>query len=155
MSSKIMIIDDNIDYAEALGFSLGADGYIVRTLPDPTEALKEVYDFEPNLIICDYHMPKMSGGEFIAHIRKDARFYPLIFISGDDSREILLKLFRLGAADIILKTAPIEEISASVVRTLEMEKLRVQMYLSNDDATKKKLGRLLGLHQTINSKKTA
>lgn len=155
MKSRIMIVDDNFSDAQTMAFVLSHYGHAIAVYEDSAEALKHVYEFDPELIICDYHMPHMDGGDFIAHIRKNGRIYPIIFVTADDTKEIILKVFRLGASDIIKKGASPQDFEEVVNRVLEMESLRAQMYAATDADTKKKLGRLIGLHQTIKAKKLA
>ncbi len=155
MAARIMIVDDNVSDGQTLAFILSHAGHEIQTFENPVEALKKVYEYDPDLIICDFHMPEMDGGEFISHIRKNGRSYPILFITADDSREVVLKVFRLGAADLILKGAKPKEFEDTVNRALEMESLRAQMYGAPDEETRKKIGRLLGLHQSLKAKKPA
>lgn len=65
----ILIVDDEPDVLTILGLLLGAEGYHVRTAADGQEALEQITQSAPSLIITDLMMPKMDGVELCHHIR--------------------------------------------------------------------------------------
>ena len=67
---RIMLVDDNIDYATSMGALLESAGYSVRVVHDGFEALKLVREFLPNIAFLDIGMPGMSGYEAAKNLRK-------------------------------------------------------------------------------------
>lgn len=65
---KILIIDDEIDLTQMLGFQFGALGFEVKTASDGLAALEVIGQFRPDLIILDINMPRMGGMEFYSKI---------------------------------------------------------------------------------------
>jgi DNA-binding response OmpR family regulator len=57
--------------------------YEVSSVSDPTLAVKAALKFKPHLILLDWVMPKMSGGDVARQIRGDSRIsnIPIIFLS--------------------------------------------------------------------------
>jgi len=63
-NKKILIIDDEIDLTQIVGFLFKSKGFEVQTAADGVEALQKVFTFRPDLIILDMNMPRMGGIEF-------------------------------------------------------------------------------------------
>jgi CheY-like chemotaxis protein len=59
-----------------------AAGYVVRTAVDGLDALAKLRAGLPDLIISDLNMPRMSGFEFLAVVRKRFPQIPIVVISG-------------------------------------------------------------------------
>jgi len=69
-------------------------------------AMFEMIDFiNPNLILLDINMPGMNGYEAIEKLKTDSRYLdiPVIFLTGKDDKESMIKGFSLGAADYVPK----------------------------------------------------
>jgi len=83
---QILIIDDSADTRELLALHLRNAGYSVTLAEDAVAAGHRVTESPPDLIICDFEMPFMSGVEFIAALRADAtiRDLPVVFITTRD-----------------------------------------------------------------------
>lgn len=86
LGKKILVIDDDDDLREVISWVLTKEGYSVETLRDPSDALKSLNDKNvPHLIIVDYHMDSMKGGEFLTqkghNISKDVQDCPVLMVS--------------------------------------------------------------------------
>jgi CheY-like chemotaxis protein len=66
---RILVVDDNIDAAESLRFLLEARGHIVETVYDGPEALGQVVEFDPGIVLLDIGLPGMDGYEVARRIR--------------------------------------------------------------------------------------
>jgi CheY-like chemotaxis protein len=84
---SILIVDDHADMGEALRLYLTHLGGRVRVAQDGLEALQALATDIPDVILCDLNMPRMSGREFIRHLRRDPRHAHLlaIAVTGYDS----------------------------------------------------------------------
>ena len=69
---RILVVDDNVDAAETLAMFLADEGNETRTANDGLEALDVAATFEPDAILLDIGMPKMSGFEVCRRIRQQA-----------------------------------------------------------------------------------
>ena len=80
---KVLIIDDSNDARELLSVHLRNAGYRVVLAEDAVAAGHRVAESLPDLIICDFKMPFMSGVEFISALRADAtiRDIPVVFMT--------------------------------------------------------------------------
>src|ERR1700752_5453673 len=83
---RIAVIDDEPRIRELLELTLGHHGYQVRTAPDGPAGLDLVKGWEPDLIVLDVMMPKISGIELLPMLRRvtDA---PVIMLSARGERE--------------------------------------------------------------------
>ena len=93
---RILIIDDSADTRELLALHLRNAGYRVMLAEDAVAAGHCVSECLPDLIICDFEMPFMSGVEFVSALRADAtiRDIPVVFITTrDHATELTGKTF--------------------------------------------------------------
>jgi two-component system, chemotaxis family, response regulator PixH len=81
----ILVIDDNPDIREILKIALETLGYTTYCAEDGQEGIDLLFKIErPDLIICDWMMPKMGGEEFLALLRKHPQFkkIPVVVCTG-------------------------------------------------------------------------
>lgn len=102
---KILLVDDDPDILEIVGFNLEAEGYQVSKASNGKEALQKAKSDVPNLIILDLMMPEMDGIETCEHIRKIPELQHTIvtFLTarGEDYSQVAG--FDVGADDYITK----------------------------------------------------
>lgn len=67
---RILTIDDDPDILDVLDLTL-SEFYEIIQAPNGAEGLKLVQTKNPNLIICDFMMPIMTGKEFCKAMKKD------------------------------------------------------------------------------------
>jgi CheY-like chemotaxis protein len=68
---RVLVVDDNADAAESLGMLLEVSGNAVRIAYDGLEALEAAGDFDPEIVLLDIGMPKMSGYEVARRLRAE------------------------------------------------------------------------------------
>ena len=62
-ATRILIADDNRDFADSLARILAEEGYGVRTSYDGREAIEAAREFRPHLVVLDIRMPAITGFE--------------------------------------------------------------------------------------------
>ena len=82
-TKRILIIDDEIDLVQMIGFQFSAKGFDVKTASDGLVALEIVHHFKPDLIILDINMPRMGGIEFYSKIcnASGKPLYPVLVLT--------------------------------------------------------------------------
>jgi len=86
-SLAILVVEDDADTSEAFQLYLTHLGGRVRLAKDGLEALQVLATEVPDVILCDLNMPRMTGHEFIRHLRRDPRLAHLVVlaVTGYDS----------------------------------------------------------------------
>ena len=69
-NTVILLVDDEPDILEIVGFNLRAEGYQVHTANNGQEGIDKALSIKPNLILLDVMMPEMDGIETCEYIRK-------------------------------------------------------------------------------------
>ena len=102
---KILLVDDEPDILEIVGYNLSAEGYQVITGKNGVEAVEKAKKHKPNLIILDVMMPEMDGIEACERIRElaDSSETIITFLTarGEDYSQVAG--FDAGADDYIAK----------------------------------------------------
>jgi len=101
----ILLVDDEPDILEIVGYNLSAEGYNVITAEDGVEAVKLAKKKKPQLIILDVMMPEMDGIETCEQIRKipelSETMIAFLTARGEDYSQ--MAGFDAGADDYITK----------------------------------------------------
>ena len=92
-NKRILIIDDEVDLTEMIGFQFRSKGFEVKTASDGVEGLDMVHDFKPDLIILDMNMPRMGGIEFYSMIcgTNSRPLYPVLVLTARANVESMFK----------------------------------------------------------------
>jgi two-component system alkaline phosphatase synthesis response regulator PhoP len=102
---KILLVDDEPDVLEFLGYNLRKEGYKVYTGVNGIEAIEKAEEVQPHLIILDVMMPGMDGIETCTEIRQRSELQNTIIIfltaRGEDYSQIAG--FEVGADDYLTK----------------------------------------------------
>ena len=69
---RVLVADDNRDWADTLALLLRKSGYTVRTAGDGQEAVEAAREFRPHVVILDVAMPRMTGYEAARALRREA-----------------------------------------------------------------------------------
>jgi two-component system, OmpR family, alkaline phosphatase synthesis response regulator PhoP len=103
--SKILLVDDEPDILELIGYNLEKEGYEVHTASNGREAVEVARKIIPDLILLDVMMPEMDGMEACREIREDARLkHALIaFLTARNEDYSQIAGFDAGADDYIPK----------------------------------------------------
>jgi two-component system NtrC family sensor kinase len=122
---KILLADDRRENLLFLANSvLRPEGYQVLTAVDGKQALDKALAEKPDLIITDLRMPRLSGLELIAGLRRAGADIPVILTTFYGSEQAAIQAFRLGARDYIVKPYEVKEMLESVERALMERRLR-------------------------------
>ncbi len=127
----VLIVDDNKVNIAIIQRMLKRKGYRVATAYTGKEALAQVAEEKPDVILLDVMMPVMDGFETcrVLKSQEDTSDIPIIFLSALDDTESKVKGFDVGGVDYITKPFHEPEVMARVnvqvrMRLLEQEQLR-------------------------------
>ncbi|MBC7779220.1 MAG: response regulator [Proteobacteria bacterium] len=87
---KVLIVEDEHSQAEVLTMLLRLEGFDVAVAVNGHDALTQLDDVRPDLIVTDYMMPEMNGGEMARQIRARPLHgrIPIIMTSATDARQV-------------------------------------------------------------------
>jgi CheY-like chemotaxis protein len=104
MSKILMVEDDNI-LAKAISTVLSGEGYEVVRAMDGEDGLEKLKKFLPDLILLDLIMPKKSGEEFLAEIKKSAGYkdIPVLVSTVKSDTESISRCMALGISGYFIK----------------------------------------------------
>lgn len=123
---KILTIDDQLLVTFSVQRILTNRGYEVETASDGLEGVKVFEQFRPDLVIVDYHMPKMNGVEVIEYIRtKKESKVPILILSGNTDITIKEKGFELGIADYLAKPVDLNKLVTVVSSLFERARIAI------------------------------
>ncbi len=113
MNKKILVVDDEKPISDIIKFNLVKEGYDVDVAFDGEEALKKVYQFQPDLILLDVMLPKLDGFQVCRKIRESFSM-PIIMLTAKEEEVDKVLGFELGADDYITKPFGMRELIARV-----------------------------------------
>lgn len=123
----VLIVDDRDDSIQFLSeYILDPNGYKYIVAKDGETGLRRALTENPDLIIMDLKMPKMSGLEVLAALRERNVNIPVILMTFHGSEETAVQAFRLGARDYMIKPYDIQEMLNSIERALTEVRLRAE-----------------------------
>jgi two-component system, OmpR family, response regulator ResD len=115
--AKVLIVDDEPNIREVVGLYLRRDGHTVVSATDGEEALEAFRESEPDLVVLDLMLPKISGLEVCRRMRSDRRV-PLIMLTARGEEEERIVGLSLGADDYVVKPFSPRELAARVSAVL-------------------------------------
>jgi two-component system, OmpR family, alkaline phosphatase synthesis response regulator PhoP len=103
--TKILIVDDEPDILEFLGYNLRREGFEVITASTGKEALETAQKIQPHLIILDIMMPEMDGVEVCRRLRANPIFdtTTITFLTARDEEISQINALDVGGDDYITK----------------------------------------------------
>jgi CheY-like chemotaxis protein len=106
----VLLADDDDDHRALLGETLGELGFGVEEATDGTTAIAKAIDLSPDVIVMDYRMPNMSGGDAARELAADARTrsIPILLLSGFP--EAIPREVRLSCAAFLAKPCAGDEL---------------------------------------------
>lgn len=138
--SRILIADDNQQNCELLEAYLAGEGYLIDFSNDGEATLTQVEREQPDLILLDIMMPRMSGYEVCARLKKSQATcdIPIIMVTALNESGDIEKAVNAGADDFLSKPVNKLELTTRVksllrVRHLTNERDRLLAYLAEVD----------------------
>lgn len=133
---KILLVDDEPDILEIVGYNLSLEGYQIFTASNGIEAVAKAKKEKPHLVILDVMMPEMDGIEACEQIRKipDLSEIIITFLTARGEDYSQMAGFEAGADDYITK--PIKpKVLVSKVKAL-LRRLKDEKEDVTDDIVK-------------------
>lgn len=123
-TKKILVVDDEKPISDIIKFNLVKEGYNVVCAFDGDEALKMVYQVNPDLVILDVMLPKLDGFQVCRKIRETFSM-PIIMLTAKEEEVDKVLGLELGADDYITKPFGMRELIARVKANLRRIEIAV------------------------------
>ena len=126
MTVQILMVEDELEIAQAVQTELDYEGYEVTLAHDGLTGLSTARQSEFDLILLDWMLPGMTGVEICRRLRQTANSVPIIFLTAQDDICDRVNGLDAGANDYLVKPFSIEELLARVRGTLRRTKYNNQ-----------------------------
>ncbi len=111
--AKILVVDDEPTYRDALAFNLRRDGYQVAVAADGVAAVAAFETESPDLILLDLMLPGLSGIEVCKRVRATSNV-PIIMVTAKDDEVDKVVGLEVGADDYLTKPYSYRELVARI-----------------------------------------
>jgi CheY-like chemotaxis protein len=121
--AKILVVDDD-ELALEITTTKLSERYDIVSTQTPGNVVRLARETEPDLIICDFDMPDMDGGEVSAALlaEEDLRYIPLLFFTGLATSGDLNRMRKqLAGRRAVSKDAPLDQLIARIEELLKKD----------------------------------
>ena len=137
MSEKVLLVDDEKDFVEALGERMRVRGMDVSTSVSPKEALKKIEEESYDVVVLDLLMPEMDGIEVLKTIKEKKPEIQIILLTGHGSIEKGVEAMKFGAMDFIEKPADL------IILTEKIRKAQAKKMVLVEKQSEKKIREIM------------
>lgn len=112
MSERILVVDDDPSLLEVLSLVLSSEGYRVTTAKNGAEALQQIEQVQPALVLLDMRMPVLNGWEFAARLHERGITLPIVVMTAAQDAHRWAE--EIGATGYVPKPFDIGDLLAAV-----------------------------------------
>jgi two-component system phosphate regulon response regulator PhoB len=133
MQAHVLVVEDEDALAELLQYNLNKEGFRVSVAGDGEEAMMLVEEDQPDVVILDWMLPKLSGIEVCRRLRgrQETRNVPIIMLTARGEEGDRIRGLDTGADDYIVKPFLMKELFARLRAVLR----RIRPGLAEDRVT--------------------
>jgi CheY-like chemotaxis protein len=112
---ELLIVDDDESYLKLIKKWM-SDAYKATAVKSGAQALKFLEGHRPDLVLLDFEMPELNGGDVLQKMREkpETADIPVFFLTGNADPEFLEKIAELDPDGYLLKTMRRSEITAAM-----------------------------------------
>lgn len=127
MDAKVFLVEDEQSIITLVEYNLKKEGFKVSVSSNGEEALHEIKEQEPDLVLLDWMLPDLSGIDICRSLKKDKKFQdlPIIMLTAKGQEEDKVAALNAGADDYITKPFGHAELVARINALLRRSKPRV------------------------------
>jgi len=119
MNERVLLLDDEKDFVEAMAERMRARGMEVTAITSPSEALKRAREESYDVIVMDFMMPEIDGLEALKELKRINPDLQIILLTGYATMEKKIEAKNLGATDLVEKPADIDTLTDKIRKTHE------------------------------------
>jgi len=125
MGRSVLIVDDEKNIVDILGFNLEQEGFEVISAYDGKTAIDMYLQHKPSLILLDVMLPLIDGFEVCRRIRESDKVTPIIMLTAREEETDKVLGLDIGADDYITKPFSLRELEARVKANIRRMDIRV------------------------------
>jgi two-component system, OmpR family, response regulator len=141
-SHRVLVVDDEPNIVDIISMALRFNGFTISSAGTGADALTQVGEFKPDLVVLDVMLPDMEGFDVAKRLGAERSRTPIIFLTARDDTDDKIRGLTLGGDDYMTKPFSIEELLARVRTVLrrsgaaepEASVLRFEDLVLDDDA---------------------
>ena len=119
---KLLIVEDHQDTLAVYLLVLERKGYDIRLAWNGEEGLAKFNAWQPDLVVLDEMLPRLSGTAMLEKIREAGSKVPVIIVSGNSDPDVKHHCIEtLGASDFLLKPLDFDALLARIERILDKD----------------------------------
>lgn len=116
--NSILVIDDDMDICMLLQRYLSKNGFEVSLAYTGKAALESISNHIPDIILCDFRLEDMTGGELLEKVKATHPEVPIIIMTGYSDVRTAVNIMKFGAFDYVTKPLLPEEILITLRKAL-------------------------------------
>lgn len=109
---KVLVVDDEPAIRRLLRVGLSTEGYIVREAATAREAIAQITEDMPDLVILDLGLPDMPGQDLLKRWRAEQLTVPVVILSSRTDEPGIVEALENGADDYVTKPFGMKELAA-------------------------------------------
>lgn len=110
---RVLIVEDEPSFVDALEVSLAAEGFEVVAARDGREGVDRFRESRPDVVLLDLMLPLLPGLDVLRAIRRESDT-PVIVVSAKDAEADIVTALELGADDYLTKPYSVRELLARI-----------------------------------------
>jgi two-component system, OmpR family, response regulator len=111
---RVLVVDDEPNIVDVISMALRYQGFEVAEAGTGAEALSQVREFRPHLVVLDVMLPDMEGFDVAERLGSQRTDVPIIFLTARDSTEDKVRGLTTGGDDYVTKPFSLEELVARI-----------------------------------------
>jgi two-component system phosphate regulon response regulator PhoB len=113
---RILLVDDEAEFAVALHYRLETDGFLVEHVADGQEALNRIEKIQPAVVLLDWTLPVISGIEVCRRLRSrsETKNLRVIMVTSRTGDWNAIHALNAGADDYVVKPFALAELMARI-----------------------------------------
>ncbi len=115
---SVLVVDDDRSVGNMIRGALDEFDIQIQCVTSAEDALQRLAESQPDVMLLDYVLPKMSGLDALSSIRKTHPDMPIIFMTGSGNSDTTIAATKEGVQDYLLKPLDVEKVRSSVRQAL-------------------------------------
>jgi DNA-binding NtrC family response regulator len=114
MKARLLIVDDEEQFVEALSERLSMRDYDVTSSLTGEDAIEKIKNYNFDVVILDVRLPGIDGTDVLREIKNLKPLTEVIMLTGHGTVEMAIEGMKLGAFDFLIKPCETEDLTAKI-----------------------------------------